>query len=144
MRVELFGKDLEIVLNKENKMNKHSGFTFIGLIIILGLIAFFSTLTLRIVPIYQEYYSVVSVLKSMKMDLKNAPLSKQQVNEQLKKRFGAASISNVTDKDIQLINRKIGLSVSSIVIDYEVRVPFMFQFDLIGHFHDEVHVDVNP
>jgi predicted Kef-type K+ transport protein len=46
-------------------MNRQRGVTAIGWLIILGLIAFFVLLTLRLAPVYIEAYKVSSQLKSL-------------------------------------------------------------------------------
>ena len=60
-------------------MKKQQGMTLISWVIVLAIIAFFATLTMRLVPMYQEYYGVLQIMKSMETELKNNKLSNQQV-----------------------------------------------------------------
>ena len=43
-------------------LHKQRGMTAIGWMLVLGLIAFFTLVTLRLLPMYMEYTKVVSVL----------------------------------------------------------------------------------
>jgi len=52
------------MLNTQS-LNKQRGVTAIGWLIILGLIAFFTLLVLRIAPMYLEFYSAESILENL-------------------------------------------------------------------------------
>lgn len=122
-------------------MKKQQGMTLIGWVIVLAIIAFFATLTMRLLPMYQEYYGVLQIMDSMETELKNNKLSKQQVMLLLYKRFDTGYISSVKKENIELGRGKSGAYVTRIKIDYEVRKPFIAQIDLIGHFVKEIDID---
>lgn len=119
---------------------QETGLTFISWIIVLGIIAFFATLAIRVVPIYSEYYTVVSVMKGMKAEMRNEKLSEKQVRKLFAKRFQVNSIKSVGRKDIKL-SRGSSLSITKAVIDYDVEVPFIGQLNLIAHFHTEIDAE---
>ncbi len=122
-------------------MKKQSGMTLIGWVIVLSIIAFFATLAMRLIPMYQEYYGVLQIMDGMEVELKNNNLTKQQTMLLLYKRFDIGYIHNVKEENIEISRGKNNLHVSKIVIDYEVREPFIAQIDLIGHFHTEIDVE---
>ncbi|HDY85124.1 hypothetical protein LCGC14_1013950 [marine sediment metagenome] len=122
-------------------MNKQRGMTLISWIIVLGLIAFFTTLVIRILPMYQEYFSVVQIMESMETELKDNKLSKQQVNLMFAKRFNTGYISSVKPENLTFSTGRDNHSVVKVVADYEVRVPFIAQISLVGHFHREINVE---
>jgi Tfp pilus assembly major pilin PilA len=123
-------------------MKKQRGFTLISVVLILALIAFFSLLAMRLLPMYQEYYAVLQVMDGMEDELKNNKLTKQQVLELLKKRFNIGYIKVVDLKENVVIERgKNNVRVTRIIIDYEDRVPFIAQLSLVGNFHAEVDVE---
>lgn len=115
-------------------MNKQRGMTLISWLLVLGLIGFFALLAMRLIPMYQEYYGVMQIAKSMETEIKNNQLTKQQVMTLLMKRFNTGYISSVDKDDIELIRGKNNVHVSRIIIDYEERVPFIAHIDLVGHF----------
>lgn len=122
-------------------MRKQRGLTLISWIFVLGIIAFFATVVMRLLPMYQEYYGVVQIMDGMETELKNNKMTKNQVLLMMYKRFDTGYIFSVKEDNIEILRGKNNVHVSKIVIDYEVREPFMAQIDLIGHFHLEVDVE---
>lgn len=122
-------------------MNKQHGMTLISWVIVLGIIAFFATVVLRILPMYQEYFSVVQIMESMEIELKQNKLTKQQVNVLFAKRFNTGYVTSVKPEDITYSRGRDNISVTKVVIDYEVRKPFIAQISLVGHFHEEIDVE---
>jgi Tfp pilus assembly major pilin PilA len=123
-------------------MNKQRGITLISLVFILGLIAFFALLAMKLVPMYQEYYSVLQIMDGMETELKNNKHTKNSVLLLLSKRFDTGYIKSVSLKENVKVERgKNNVHVTKIVIDYEKRVPFVAQISLVGNFHAEVDVE---
>jgi Tfp pilus assembly major pilin PilA len=122
-------------------MNKQRGMTLISWIFVLGIIGFFALLAMRLLPMYQEYFGVIQVAKSMETEISENQLTKQQVMTLIQKRFNTGYISSVGKDDIELIRGKNNVHVSRIIFDYEQRVPFIAQIDLIGHFHVEANAE---
>ena len=123
-------------------MNNQRGMTLISWVIVLGIIAFFATIALRLIPMYQEYFAVQNIMKGMETELRNKKLTKAQVNVMLLRRFNTGYISSVKKDNITIDRGKNSTQVTKIKLDYEVREPFIAQIDLIGHF--VVEVDVEP
>lgn len=122
-------------------MQKQRGMTLIGWVIVLAIIAFFATFVMRLVPMYQEYYGVLQIMDSMEVELKNNKLTKQQVMTLLERRFDTSYIFSVKKDNIEIHRGKNNVHVTKIVIDYEKRVPFIAQIDLVGHFKTEIDVE---
>jgi Tfp pilus assembly major pilin PilA len=122
-------------------MNKQRGMTLISWIFVLGLIAFFATIALRLFPMYQEYYAVVDLMKGMETEIKNTKLTKNQTMLLIKKRFNTGYIDSVKDENIEIIRGKNNAFVTKIIIDYEVRKHFIGQIDLVGHFVTEADAE---
>jgi Tfp pilus assembly major pilin PilA len=122
-------------------MKKQAGLTLSSWVIVLALIAFFATIAIRLLPMYQEYYSVLQVMSTVEEELKNNQLSKNQVELSLIKKFDTGYIKSVKKENIEFLRGKNTPYITKVVIDYEVRKPFMFQIDLIGHFHKEIDVE---
>jgi len=122
-------------------MNKQRGMTLISWVILLAVIAFFATLIIRILPMYQEYFGVVHIMDGMKTELTDNKITKQQAYILLMRRFNTGYITSVQKDNIEISRGKNHTNVTKIVIDYEVRVPFIAQIDLIGHFHKAIDVE---
>lgn len=122
-------------------MQKQRGMTLIGWVIVLALIGFFATIAIRLVPMYQEYYGVLQIMNDMKIELRNNKLTKNEAQTLLMRRFDIGYIESVKKENIEISRGKNTSYVTKIVIDYEVRKPFMAHIDLIGHFHKEVDIE---
>lgn len=128
-------------LIKGNTMKNQRGMTLIGWVIVLAIIAFFATLAMRLVPMYQEYYGVLQIMNDMKVELQNNEMTKQQVESMLSRRFDIGYIHSVKSDNIEISRGKNTASITKIAIDYEVRKPFFAQIDILGHFKTEVDVE---
>jgi len=122
-------------------MNKQRGMTLISWVIVLGVIAFFATVVIRLLPMYQEYFGVVRIIDNMAIEIKDNKMTKAQVNLMLHRRFNTGYIKSVKKEHIEISRGKHTTNVTRIAVDYEVRVPFIAQIDLIGHFKKEVDVE---
>ncbi len=122
-------------------MQKQGGMTLIGWVMMLALIGFFATLAIRLVPMYQEYFGVIKVMESMRTEIKQNKLTKTQVQLLLSKKFDTGYIKSVKKDNVEILRGKNSAYITKIIIDYEVRKPFIAQIDLIGHFRKEVDVE---
>jgi Tfp pilus assembly major pilin PilA len=122
-------------------MNNQRGMTLISWVIVLGVIAFFATIALRLIPMYQEYFGVKNIMQGMEEELRNNKLTKSQANIMLMRRFNTGYIKSVKKENITIERGKNNAFVTKIKIDYEVREPFIAQIDLIGHFVTEIDVE---
>ena len=122
-------------------MKKQAGMTLIGWVFVLGIIAFFATLAMRLIPMYQEYYGVLQIMDGMKTELKNNRMGKNETLLMLYKRFDTGYIFSVKEDNIEIFRGKNNVQVTKIASDYDVRKPFIAQIDLIGHFQTEIDVE---
>jgi hypothetical protein len=91
---------------------KHQqGLTLISIIFILGLIGFFTLLTLKIVPIYLNHSKVSSALTALKQMPDIQSKSEAEIRESLSKRFNINYVYDVTKDDIKVIKHGTYLKV---------------------------------
>jgi Tfp pilus assembly major pilin PilA len=122
-------------------MKKQQGMTLISWVIVLGMIGFLATIVIRILPMYQEYFAVAHIMKGMEKELASQKLTKAQAKLLLMRRFNTGYITSVKKDNIEISRGKNSSNVTKIVIDYEVREPFIAQIDVIGRFHSEIDVE---
>jgi hypothetical protein len=98
--------------------SKHQqGLTFISLVFILGLIAFFVLLGLKIGPIYLNHSKVVSTLSELKRTPDIEYQSEPEIRNSLSKRFNINYVNDVTQENITITRHENYLKI---VIEYEV------------------------
>jgi hypothetical protein len=109
------------------------GMTAIGWAIVLGLIAFFALLTLRLAPVYLENYEVKSVLASLKNEPEIGQKSVREIRNLVDNRLYINGVQTVQAREFQIVQKGGTTTVS---IDYEVRRPFIGNVELLVHFID--------
>ena len=125
-----------------NKWHHQKGMTAIGWLLVLGLIAFFTLITLRMLPLYLEYTKVASTLESLKEQPGITNQTKTQIIQIVTKRFGIndVDVKNVDPKKIKVSKDSGVLKVS---IEYERREHLIGNVDVIATFDKEVQVVAN-
>ncbi len=116
---------------------RQQGFTLITLVLILGLIGFFTLLTLKIVPIYLDHGKVSSALTALKQMPDIQSKSEAEIRESLAKRFNINYVYDVTKDDIKIIKHGSYLKVD---IEYETVVKLAGNLSALAEFHDSIEV----
>lgn len=118
-------------------LNKQQGMTAIGWIIVLGLIAFFVLLALRLTPGYLEYATVSASLESLQNEPGITEKTPMEIRSMLGRRFDVNDVKTISSKDVKVENQGGRLRVW---VDYEVRVPVLGNVDAVTKFNKEVEV----
>lgn len=117
--------------------DRQRGMTAIGWLMVLGLIAFFSLIGLRLVPVYLEYFSVVTALESLKKNSDVSSDAPRQVVDALMRRLDISDVKNVKPANVKVLNEGGALKVA---VNYEVRVPLMGNLDALATFDKSVEL----
>ena len=118
---------------------RQRGLTLISLIFVLGLIAFFTLLILKIAPIYIEHSKVVNSLAALKQTTDIQTKSKAEVWSVLDKRFNLNYVYDVTKNDVKITKRGTYLKVE---IEYEVVKKMIGNLSVLVEFDDMIEVGV--
>lgn len=118
-----------------NRLSKQKGMTVIGWIFVLALIAFFSLITMKIVPMYSEYFNVVAALEAVGKELKRGPMSKSEILASIERRFQINYVQKVTRKDIKIT--KTGRR-KTVTAKYEARENLFGNIDIVIRFEKTV------
>ncbi len=117
---------------------KHQqGLTFISLVFILGLIAFFVLLGLKIGPIYLDHSKVASALAEIEKTPDIEQQSEAEIRNSLGKRFDINYVNDVTQKDITIVHNGNYLKVA---IEYEVVRKIAGNLSVLVEFNDVIEV----
>ncbi len=112
---------------------QQQGLTMISIVLILGLIAFFTLLILKIAPIYMDHAKVVNALAAVEETTDIQFKSKSEVLSSLKKRFNFNYVYDIEDDDISIIKEGNYLKVD---IEYEVVEKLVGNLSVLVEFHD--------
>lgn len=117
---------------------KQQGITLLGLVCVLGLIAFFVMIALKLVPIYIEYFNVVTSLESLKNEPELINKSPAEVLQLLNRRLDINDVDHVDHKNLR-IKRYPGRTEVGVV--YEIREPLMGNIDIVTKFDKSVQLE---
>jgi len=123
-----------------NRWHHQKGMTAIGWLLVLGLIAFFTLITLRLVPAYMEFGKVTSVLESLKDEPGITGKTRSEIIRMVSKRFDVNDVYNVDPKLVEVKKDKGVLKVS---INYERREHLVGNVDVVATFDKQVEVVAN-
>ena len=122
-------------MNKSLK--RQQGLTFISLVFILGLIAFFVLLGLTIGPIYLDHNKVVGALSELEKTTDIEKKSEAEIRDSLNKRFNINYVNDVNQDDITVTKQGGHLKV---VIEYEVVRKIAGNLSVLVEFNDKIEV----
>jgi len=111
--------------------------TAIGWLLVLGLIAFFTLITLRLAPLYLEYSKIVSVLESLKNEPNIANQGRSDILTLVTRRF---DVNDVRDVDPKLVKVSKDNGVMTISIGYEQRQHLAGNIDVVATFDKKVEI----
>lgn len=121
---------------------RQQGMTMIGWVIVLLLIAFFTTIALKVLPIYMENYQIKSILKSFENEAGLSQMSKQDIIKKLGAKFYTSYIDSrvlsfnaEADKDKLIIEKQDKHLM--IQIKYEIREHLFFNIDVLVAFDNK-------
>jgi hypothetical protein len=105
--------------------------------LVLGLIAFFTLLVLKIAPIYINNSKVVNALAAVEKSTDIATQSKAEIQNSLSKRFNMNYVEYVTNDDITIVAQ---YGYVKVAIDYELVVPIAGNLSVLVQFHEGFQV----
>jgi hypothetical protein len=120
--------------------SRQRGMTFLGFVMLMCLIGFFSMLIIKIGPIYLDHYKVVASLEGLKADPDLPSRSKQDILSSLAKRWDIDMVSSVTKDDVYVAKEMGKVTVQ---VAYDVTKPIMGNIDVLVHFNDSIEVGAN-
>lgn len=123
-----------------NRWHHQKGMTAIGWLLVLGLIAFFTLITLRLVPAYLEFAKVTSVLESLQNEPGITRKTRGEITQMITKRFDVNDVYQVDAKQVKITKEKGVLTVS---INYERREHLVGNVDVVTTFDKQVEVVAN-
>ncbi|MAT65723.1 MAG: DUF4845 domain-containing protein [Gammaproteobacteria bacterium] len=116
---------------------RQQGMTLLGWIIVLGLIAFFVLLTLRLLPNYLENFKVAETLASLKNEPDITRKSPAEIRKLIDRRFIINDVTRIEARDVTITNDKGRVTVRA---QYEIRVPVLGNVDAVTKFDESVEL----
>ena len=118
-------------------IHRQRGMTPIGWILVFLLIAFFTLIALKLVPIYLDSFTIGSVISDMRQEPGIAAKTPREVVAMIEKRLDINMVEGITADDIFVEKRGDTMTISA---EYEIREKMLGNVDVIVSFDKSVEV----
>ena len=127
-------------MNNVIMRNGQRGMTYLGMLILMIVIAFCAIVVIKVMPVYLEHFKVESSLNSLAQDPKGdmAQLPPAEIRKLLMRRLEVNDVSHVKKEDITISREGKKTMVD---VSYEARVTLFFNLDLVARFPDN-HIEL--
>ncbi|SJM92094.1 DUF4845 domain-containing protein [Crenothrix polyspora] len=117
--------------------SRQRGLTLISTILLLGGIAVFVLVLLKIVPVYLDHNKVANALSALEKTAAVESKSEYEIRDSLAKRFNLNYVYDVTQDDIKITKHGGYLKVA---IQYEVVKKLVGNLSILAEFNDVIEV----
>jgi Tfp pilus assembly major pilin PilA len=122
-----------------NFKKRQRGLSFLGLIVLVGVLGFSAVIGLKLIPIYMESWKIDGIMNAVISEPGVKDQSRQEVIEAMLKRLDidaveAVNYTNWKDK-ITVAKRKNSVTIN---VNYEIITPLMGNLSLLAVFDKSV------
>jgi len=114
------------------KQHKQQGITVLGGLVALAIAGFIITAALKVGPLYLDNSFVKAAMDSLAEENIHT-MTDRQIRRKLGDFFDINNVRDIDMKDIKIVREKTGTIVT---LDYEKRVNFMGNLDVVVHFNN--------
>jgi hypothetical protein len=118
---------------------RQRGMGFLGLILVIGLAAFFGTILFKLGPLYLNFWTVRTVMEETAQQAASIEGGARGIQSSIDKRLYINAVEEVAAKDFQV--KKIDTGRYQVNLDYEARVHLFFNVDAVASFSHQVEVE---
>lgn len=114
---------------------RQQGITLMSFVVVLVVVGFFALVTMKLFPMYSEYYNLKGVMKELAAQPNSASLTQAQIQADLDRRFNIAYVESVQKQHVKILRAGRGAQLN---IAYEVRKPLFGNLDVVAKFDHTV------
>lgn len=118
-------------------MHKQHGMSFVGVVLLLALVASFALLSLKLLPVYLESFKIQTALEGLQADAEIVAKGKEEVLKALERRFDVDDVEHVNSSNVEIRPRPGGMLVRVV---YEVRGELVGNLDFVAKFDKSVEL----
>ncbi len=125
--------------------NKQKGVTFLGFLIVCGLMIFFAYLGMRLWPVYNEKIKIDGALETVAARPDIATLSKNKIGDYILGSFAVEDVDQFATlkdmKDVFSVKKIKGKKKRIVRMAYEIRRPLFSNLDVIMKYDKSLEID---
>lgn len=112
--------------------SQQKGLSLISIMVIVGVVGTALLIGLRLIPIYSDYMTIVSIAKDVQQDIGEIGANKTKIRERLSAQFRTNNIRSVGIDSVKIDYDKQRNIV--LVVKYEDRRPIIANLDVVAKF----------
>ncbi len=128
-----------MTLTKNLNIKQQKGIGLFTLLFFILVVLYFSAVVIKTGPVYLDNMSVKQSLQDLANSDTQKLLSAMDVRENLQKRFEINDVKYAALQDISVVKSSLWYDVS---VQYETRIPFIFNVSILLSFDDKVEVPI--
>ena len=110
---------------------KQGGLSLLGFLVVLAVVGFAAYIGMKLFPMYQEYYSVRTALKSLSNEPGVGDMDPSKIQDLFFRRLYINYSENVKPGNVKIERIDGGWNMK---VNYEVRRPLVGNLDVVGKF----------
>lgn len=116
---------------------RQGGATFLGMVIILGILGVGVYAGIRLVPLYFEYMEVARAMEQVSKEFDGEPVTVQQIRTSLDRRWTIEDIKSIQPKEMEIRKQGSGVTMRAF---YRAEAPFIANVSLVVDFDKTVEI----
>jgi hypothetical protein len=112
--------------------SRESGIGLFGFIVIMGLIGFFSLVTIKVIPLYLNEMKIKRAVHAVAIDPDNADKDNAYITERLQRRWDVEDAYMLEPRDVKIVKEKNG--GRALKYDYDARVNLFYNIFVVIQF----------
>lgn len=116
---------------------RQGGATFLGMVIILGILGFGLYAGIRLVPLYFEYMEVVRAMEKVSREFAGQPVTVAEIRKSLDNSWTVEDIKSIQPKDMEIHKQGNGMVMRAF---YRAEAPFVANVSLVVDFDKTVEI----
>lgn len=122
--------------------SKQSGVTLIGFLFIIIIVGFFAYMAMKLFPSYSEAMGVSKAMNQIATAGTNGK-SLDDIRRDLFFKLGFQYVDDATIKPSDITIKRDAGGANTLNVDYDKRIPFMYNIDFLLHFNKSVPLQGN-
>ena len=110
---------------------KQGGLSLLGFLVVLAVVGFAAYVGMKLFPMYQEYYAVLSAMKGLANEPGVADMDPAKIQDLFFRRLYINYSENVKPQNVKFERTEGGWKMR---VNYEVRRPLVGNLDVVGRF----------
>lgn len=127
-----------VTKNITSLRHRQQGLSFVGWMALIAIFGFLLLSFFKVFPIYNEYFTVQSILTGVKNDQDIDAKSKRAIWDGISKRLSVNDIYFIKRENLK-VERKNGKT--TVTITYETRRPYIANLFIGGNFTESIVID---